>query len=171
MCSAPEPAHYDACETSYDKYNRGVDKHISRLQPESAGEELSVGEERLRRAQQPGDGKARCEASGSGPGDTRLRHSVDYLVVLGAQAKRLHHRGKGQPVSLKVTAPFWTCICFSLSLSFFGDINKNTYLLVGLYLLISISLCSRSFSSGQFFSGTMDMSLSKLWETVRDSEA
>ena len=80
-------------------------------------------------------------------------------------------RWEGQPVSLKVTAPFWTCICFSLSLSFFGDINKNTYLLVGLYLLISISLCSRSFSSGQFFSGTMDMSLSKLWETVRDSEA
>ena len=44
-----------------------------------------------------------------------------------------------------------------LSLSFFfGDINKNTYL---------------SFSSGQFFSGTMDMSLSKLWEIERDREA
>ena len=58
-----------------------------------------------------------------------------------------------------------------LSFLFFGDINKNTYLLVGRYLLISISPCSRSFSSGLYFSGTMDMSLSKLWEIVSDREA
>ena len=58
-----------------------------------------------------------------------------------------------------------------LSFLFFGDINKNTYLLVGRYLLISISPCSWSFSSGLYFSGTMDMSLSKLWEIVRDREA
>ena len=59
-------------------------------------------------------------------------------------------------------------LCLSL---FFGDINKNTYLLVGLHLLISISPCSSSFSSGLFFSGTTAMSLSKLWEIVKDREA